>query len=418
MTARRKPESCEPPQEVPEPAGPSVLPYARPYWDDAEAAALTSVLESGMWTNGAHVAAFERTLSGITGAPTITLSSGTAALFALLHVLGRRTEGPGLLVTPTLNFAAGAASAKLLGWDVAICDVLPHDLTLDPADLDKLLEGVHRDYARIVVLPVHYAGHTCDMPRITEVCARYGADLVEDACHAVGATYTDTSIPVGSWPQSLAAVYSFHPTKPIASGEGGAVATGDVRLLEELRLTRNHEMTPVGELTHDHAPWPYTVRVPGMNLRLSEFNAAVGNVQAARAEESRRERARLAGLYHEALADMPAVRTVPLRRREGSAHHLFPVVFALDELQMSRKSLLAAFHDRGIRCQVHYTPLHLLPAFADSVQGSPDRFPEANALFPGLLSLPLWRGMSDADVERVTELVSSVVRHPQRHQAS
>ncbi|MGR8011830.1 DegT/DnrJ/EryC1/StrS family aminotransferase [Streptomyces hypolithicus] len=386
----------------------SDLPYARPYWDAGEAAALMVALESGLWTNGTQVVRFEEELQRITGAPTVAMSSGTGAVFALLHTLGRRVSGPKLLVSPTLNFAAGPASAQLLGWDVALCDVSADDLTICPESLGELLDRVHRDYARIVVLPVHYAGHSADMAALSAQCERYGADLVEDACHAVGGTY-DGVLPVGSWPASVAAYYSFHPTKPIASGEGGAVSTTDPDLLRELRMVRNHNMSPVDEHTDDQGPWPYSITAPGMNLRLSEFNAAVGAVQAGRAEESRLARARLAQRYHRALDGLPFVRPVPGRRRTGSAHHLFPVVFDVEGLGMSKKEMLAGFVSRRIRCQVHYTPLHRLPAFAAVAPRLLTPFTTMDATFPGLVSLPLWRGMTDDDCDRVIRVVTETV---------
>ncbi|WP_406397547.1 DegT/DnrJ/EryC1/StrS family aminotransferase [Streptomyces sp. NBC_00879] len=389
------------------------LPYARPHWDAEEAVALMAALESGFWTNGSQVVRFEEELKRITGAPTVTMASGTSAIFALLHTLGRSVSGPKLLVSPTLNFAAGAASAKLLGWDIALCDVAADDLTLCPASLGDLLERVHGDYAKIVVLPVHYAGHSADMAALSAQCERYGADLVEDACHAVGGSY-DGVLPVGSWPTSVAAYFSFHPTKPIAAGEGGAVSTADPDLLDELRLVRNHNMSPVDAHTDDHGPWPYSITVPGMNLRLSEFNAAVGAVQAGRAEESRLERARLVACYQERLDALPFVRAVPRRQRAGSAHHLFPVVFDVEGLGMSKKDLLCTFFSRGIRCQVHYTPLHRLPAFAGIAPRLRTSFTAMDAAFPGLVSLPLWRGMTDGDCDRVIGVVTEIVHRSTR----
>ncbi|MFE6692125.1 DegT/DnrJ/EryC1/StrS family aminotransferase [Streptomyces sp. NPDC057743] len=407
---RELPRPAVPPHPGPSgDAAPADLPYAHPYWDDGEATALLDALRSGMWTNGSRVAEFERELTRLTGAPTLTLSSGTTAISALLRIVGERTPGPRLLVTPTLTFAAAPASARLLDWDVALCDVEADGLTLAPAALDALLHRVHRHYAVIVVVPVHYAGHTADLPALTALCTRYGADLVEDACHAIGGHYDDPRAPVGSWPGSLAAYYSFHPVKPVACGEGGAVATRDPALLERLRGLRNHNMTPLPDHPHDQAPWPYTIDTPGTNYRLSDFHAAVGTVQARRAEESRTERARLAERYHRAFAQLPAVRTVPGQQRPGSAHHLFPVVFDLAALGLSKRALLTAFRARRVHCQIHYSPLHRLDAFAGTPAQLRTEFPVADAVFPGLVSLPLWRGMRETDdQDRVIDIVTGL----------
>lgn len=392
----------------PVPAAPAGdLPYNRPYWDQDEIAAVTATLATGNWTNGGQVDRFEKALEDLTGAPVVCLSSGTTAIFALLMVLGQRVTGPKLLVTPTLNFVAGPAAARLLGWDVAFCDIDRDDLTLSATSLDELLERVGHRYAKVVVLPVHYAGHTADTGRILQACQRHGADLVEDACHAIGARYQDGATPVGSWPGSTAAYFSFHPTKPVASPEGGAVASHDRDLLAALRRLRNHNMVPAGD-GDDHSPWPYDIPQPGLNLRLSDLHAAIGVVQVARSAESRAQRARLAARYHRALDELPAVRAVPPARREGSAHHLFPVVFDLAKLGITKRELIRHFHDRRIRCQVHYTPLHRLGAFADVPASLRTSLEVADAVFPGLLTLPLWRGMTDQDCDRVVDAIAEL----------
>ncbi len=421
------PEAARSPEAAPAPGpartvqgaadGGDVLPYCRPYWDDDEIAALAGTLKTGMWTGGRQVPAFEEALTRLTGAPVVCTSSGTTAVYALLRVLGERDEGPKLLISPTLNFVAGPAAARLLGWDVALCDIDPDDLTMSAESLAELLTRLGRRYGTVVVLPVHYAGHTCDMRRIAEVCADAGAHLVEDACHAIGARYADGGAPVGSWPGVTASYFSFHPTKPVAAGEGGAVATHDPALLRRLRELRNHGMLPVpldggdggddGERGAD-GPWPYDIAEPGLNLRLSDLHAAIGAVQVARAEQSRTERVRLADRYYRALRACGAVRPVPARLRPGSAHHLFPVVFDTAALETTRRDVLRFFHDRRIRCQVHYTPLHRLRAFGGLPASLRTSFDVAENVSRGLVSLPLWRGMTDRDQDRVIEAVGAL----------
>jgi dTDP-4-amino-4,6-dideoxygalactose transaminase len=389
----------------------SDIPYARPYWNDEEERALLEVVRSGFWTNGGQVVAFERELGRIAGAPVVTTSSGTTAILALLHVLGADADGPRLLVTPALNFAACAASARLLGWDVGICDVLEDDLNISGTSLSQLLDEVGIHYARIVVVPVHYAGHAFDVSTIAAVCRQHGADLVEDACHAVGGMYANTSRPIGSSRESLATYFSFHPVKPIASGEGGAIATHDEALLAKIRRFRNHGMAPVGPSDDDSVPWPYDIEAPGSNFRLSEFHAAVGLVQARRVEQARQTREVQADRYHAALRGLPAVRAVPPARRTGSAHHLFPMVFDLDQLRLSKREVISFFRERQIFCQVHYTPLHRLEAFRSSTIPEAG-LPVVGTAHRGLLSLPLWYGLAESEQDRVIEAVEALVLKP------
>lgn len=383
------------------------IPYARPYWDDDEIAAVEEALRSGTWTNGTRVDVFERELAAVTGSPVVVLSSGTTAILGLLCALGRRSEGPRLLVTPSLNFAAGAAAARLLGWDVGLCDITKDDLTISPPSLQELLSRVAERYAQVVVLPLHYAGHACPMAAVSAVCKQFGAIIVEDACHAVGGHYADTQTPIGSWPDSVAAYFSFHPTKPIAAAEGGAVASRERALIDELRLLRNHNMATVAP-GDDHSPWPYNIERPGLNLRLSDLHAAIGVVQTRRLAHSKLERRRLAARYYELLSTMPAIQPVPSQLREGSAHHLFPVVFDLGTLKLSKPEVIAFLHQRGIRVQVHYTPLHRLTAFGAINAPHCTSLAVTDAAFAGLVSLPLWYGMSDGDQDRVIAAIAEL----------
>jgi dTDP-4-amino-4,6-dideoxygalactose transaminase len=167
-------------------------------------------------------------------------------------------------------------------------------------------------------------------------------------------------------------------------------------------------MLPVTEHDGDLGPWPYSVATPGMNLRLSDLHSALGTVQARRAQESRAERARLAARYHAAFDELPGLRTVPGTRRAHSAHHLFPVVFDPAATGLSKRDLIGLLHERGARCQVHYTPLHRLPAFADVPACLRTGLDTTDAAFPGLVSLPLWRGLPDADQDRVIDVVTEI----------
>jgi dTDP-4-amino-4,6-dideoxygalactose transaminase len=392
------------------------VPNARPSVHGGELAALSRVLESGWWTGGSEVTGLEDDLRALTGArEAVVLSSGTAAVHALLECLG---VGPGtLVVTSSLNFAAVASGARRLGAAVGLTDVREGLLNMDPASLDELLEAHVRDWDRVVVAPVHYAGRAADMRALCEVAQAHGADVVEDAAHVMGSRYAPDGPVVGSWPRSRGAAFSFHPNKPVAAGEGGAVLCEDPELARRLRRLRNHNMVrtaadlepedgPAGLLERGD-PWYYEVRRAGVNLRLSDLLAAVARVQLSGQEATREARRRLARRYDEGVAGLPWARALPLEDGDVSSHHLYPVVLDLVSLGLTRRQVFDAAREQGIGLQVHYVPLHRQPFLADAAS-PPSGFPVLDRLSEGLLSLPLHADLTAAEQDRVVAFLHAV----------
>lgn len=388
------------------------IPYSRPFWGDEEAAALEAVLRSGTWTNGPAVQAFEAALRATLGVEDVLcVANGTLALHAVLYALRRRSPGPALYVTSSLNFAGGAAAARLLGYDVALTDVDAATLNMAPASLEAALARTRAGYRLAVVNPVHFAGVLADTGRLAETARAHDAEIFEDACHAlVGPT---DGRPGACHPDGLGAVFSFHPTKNVAAGEGGAIASNDGALLRHLRLHCNHAMAKADFVEPRQAfdrhgasnPWYYEIREPGTNFRLSEFHAAVGACQLSRLPESSARRAALAARYREAFSDLAPLRLFPADASTPSALHLFPVSFDLESLGRTKAQVFSFFRERGIVPQVHYTPLHRQPAFAGRPHVRGAEFPALDGVEPGLLSLPMFFGLSDADHGRVVDAV-------------
>ncbi|WP_405709672.1 MULTISPECIES: DegT/DnrJ/EryC1/StrS family aminotransferase [unclassified Streptomyces] len=388
-----------------------IIPYSRPYSTAEEREGIARVIESGMWTNGASLAAFEQALAETMDAPhAVTFASGTAAIHAMLAMV-RKPAVSGLVVTSTLNFAAVAASARLLGYDVAFTDIDRATLNMAPESLELLLQDLGPRYEQIVVFPVHFAGLPADMTALRTVADRFGAVLAEDACHAAGARYEPDGRPVGGHPGSTAAAFSFHPTKPVAAAEGGALTLRDDELADRLRAFRNHNMRrPDASGAAPAEPWVYEIHEPGMNLRLSDVHAAIGLVQLRRLPESLAHRRMLARRYRAELPALPAVRGLPADPHELSALHLFPVEFDVDRLGMTKADVYEFFLAAGIRLQVHYTPLHRLLAFADlpTVKGS--RFPVCDEVMRGMFSIPMYYGLGEDDQRRVIDAVRDLAR--------
>ncbi|WP_437053590.1 DegT/DnrJ/EryC1/StrS family aminotransferase [Streptomyces sp. enrichment culture] len=391
------------------------IPYSRPFWTAEERDVVTRVIESGMWTNGVSLAAFEQALAESMDAPhAVCFSSGTAAIHALLAML-RKPAGNGLVVTSTLNFAAVPASARLLGYDVAFTDIDRATLNMAPESLEELLHGIGARYDQIVVFPVHFAGLPADLTALRSVADRFGAVLAEDACHAAGAHYEPGGRPVGGHPGSTAAAFSFHPTKPVAAAEGGALTLRDDVLADKLRAFRNHNMRrPHTAGAEAVEPWSYEIYEPGLNLRLSDIHAAIGLVQLRRLPESLARRRTMARRYRAELSASTAIRSIPDDPHELSALHLFPVEFNVDRLGMTKAAVYDFFLAAGIRLQVHYTPLHRFPAFSGLPTVRDRWFPVCDDVMRGTFSLPMYFGLGEGEQQQVIDTVRDLARKAPR----
>jgi dTDP-4-amino-4,6-dideoxygalactose transaminase len=265
------------------------------------------------------------------------------------------------------------------------------------------------------VLPVHLGGMTCDLPGLRRAAEAAGAVLIEDACHALG-TRTPEG-PVGACAQSVLACFSFHPVKTICTGEGGAVTTNDVALAERLRLYRSHGITrdPVRfedrEAAFDDGAtnsWWYEQQDLGWNYRLPDVLCALGLSQLAKLDRLIERRRRLEALYRQALAPLsPVVRTIAPPPGCDPALHLFQVRIDFEAAGSSRRQVMEQLKARGIGAQVHYIPVHRQPYYR--ARYGEVVLPGAERFYRETLSLPLYPGMSDADVGRVTAALGEVL---------
>jgi len=363
---------------------------------DDEAAVL-EVLRSPHLTQGPVVERFEAALAEYVGAKhAVAVSSGTAALHIALLAASRPDRR---MLTSPLSFVATATAGLLAEQMVGFADVDPKTGGLPPKAAVTPLDWARREAESSpfalplephVYVPVHYAGRATTLPEPQE-----GLKVIEDACHALGARHSDGSR-VGSCGRSLAAVFSFHPVKPITTGEGGAITTNDEALAREVRLLRSHGRNEAGQMT-----------MLGLNCRMTEMQAALGLSQLRRCDEMRERRAALAWRYGDYLWDAfePDILD-PVAADEnsedpgngGRAWHLYPVRIK----DGRRDAVQAHLNGLGIGAQIHYSPpIHLQPYYRWRFGYEPGAFPEAEAWAAEELSLPLHAGMTDADVERV-----------------
>jgi UDP-4-amino-4,6-dideoxy-N-acetyl-beta-L-altrosamine transaminase len=391
------------------------LPYGRHLVEDDDVAAVIAALRSERLTTGPAVDAFERALARATGAPhAVACANGTAALHLAALALDL---GPGdAAVVPTLTFLATANALRYVDADVIFADVDAETGLLTSATLEAAFAGAGSRRRVKAVFPVHLAGQCTDMEGISAIARARGFKVVEDACHALGGTCAGQ--PVGACAHSDMAAFSFHPVKTIAMGEGGAVTTRDAALARRLGELRSHGMVrdparfeireqgfgPNGEPN----PWYYEMPEPGLNYRASDIQCALGQNQLAKLGRFVAERRRIVDWYAEALAPLaPVVRPLPRVAWSEPSWHLCVVLIDFRAAGTTRGKVMRALAGEGVGSQVHYLPVHRQPyyrrLYGDLV------LPGADAYYERTLSLPLYVGLTRADVARVVAALAGAL---------
>jgi UDP-4-amino-4,6-dideoxy-N-acetyl-beta-L-altrosamine transaminase len=376
-----------------------MIPYGRQSIDSDDIAAVRAVLESDWLTQGPAVPRFEAALAAYCGAPhALAVSNGTAALHLACLALdvGR---GDRVWTTPN-TFVASANCARYCGADIDFVDIDAQTLNLSSQRLaDKLATARRAGRLPKLVIPVHFAGRSCDMEAISELGREFGFRIIEDASHAIGARYRDSA--VGSGKYSDVTTTSFHPVKLITTGEGGMALCRDGALAERIALLRTHGITRDPSRMHgvSEGPWYYEQVDLGYNYRLTDMQAALGASQLRRMPAFLIRRRALVQRYRQRLAALPL--TLPIGDAdEDSAWHLFVVRVAAER----RRDVFEALRAADIGVNVHYIPVHLQPEYRRLGFRS-GQFPEAERYYSEAITLPLYPGMTDADQDRVVAVL-------------
>jgi perosamine synthetase len=378
----------------------AMLPYGRHRVDEADVDAVVAALRSNWLTTGPAVDEFEAAFAKAAGVPhAVAVSSGTAALHAAAFAAG---VGPGdEVITTPLTFAATANCVRYLGGTVVFADVRADTLNLDPATVEACITPRTR-----AVITVDYTGQPSDLDDLEAIGARHGLTLVEDASHALGASYRGR--PVGGLARLT--TFSLHPVKHITTGEGGMVTTDDPALAARLRTFRNHGITAEHQRRED---WRYEIVDLGYNYRLSDIQSALGLSQLARLSEQIVRRREIAAQYTRAFAAVPGIELPAVLADRESAWHLYVVRLRLDALRVGRAEIYRALRAENIGVNVHYIPVPWHPYYRD-LGYRRGGWPVAEEAYERILSLPIFPAMTDADVEDVVHAVEKVLRHFRR----
>jgi UDP-4-amino-4,6-dideoxy-N-acetyl-beta-L-altrosamine transaminase len=383
------------------------IPYGRQTISDQDIQAVVDVLRSDWLTQGPYVERFEQAVADYCGARhAVAVNSATSALHIASLAAGLG-EGDVLWTSPN-TFVASANCAIFCGASVDFVDINPHTYNLSVACLEEKLKlAEKKGQLPKVVIPVHFAGQSCDMAAIAKLGREYGFTIIEDASHAIGGKYQGESI--GNCLHSDMTVFSFHPVKIITTGEGGMVLTNRKDLYDRLVLLRSHGITrdPALMQGENHGPWFYQQIDIGFNYRMTDIHAALGCSQLTRLDLFVARRHELAQRYNMALSNLPL--TLPWQHPDGnSAYHLYVIRLHLDEIQLGKKVIFERLRKAGIGVNVHYIPVHFQPYYKRFGFGTGD-FPESEQYYKEAVSLPLFAGMTEMQQDRVvSELIHSI----------
>lgn len=380
------------------------IPYATQSINEDDLRAVNEVLTSGWLTQGPAGPRFEQAFAERHGvAHAVGVCNATAGLHIACLALG---AGPGQTVWTSPNsFVASANCALYCGAEVDFVDIDPLTRNMSVSALTEKLEQAERQ-GRLpaIVIPVHFSGLPCDLAPLRALADRYGFKLLEDASHAVGASYEGQ--PIASR-YAHASVFSFHPVKIITTGEGGVVTTQDAALARRLQLLRSHGITRTpGEMALQGpmpGPWYYEQATLGFNYRLTDIQSALGWSQLQRLDAFHAARERLADRYDRLLAGLPLKRPARAPSATATARsswHLYVVEVLAGADVASREAVFKRLWDTNIAVNVHYIPIHTQP-FYRARGFRPGQFPAAEAYYAGAISIPLYPTLTDEQQDHV-----------------
>jgi len=389
-----------------------MIPYGKHHIDNEDIEAVVSVLKSGQITQGPKIEEFESAIAKYVGANySVAVSSGTAAL----HLAGAVSNlGPNnALITSPITFVASANAAFYNRSQVIFADIDFKSINMSSDSLKKVLKSNPKIK---VVMPVHFAGLPCEMEVIKNISDKYNLILIEDAAHALGATY-DNGKKVGSCCYSDMTIFSFHPVKSIAAGEGGMITTNDEKIYRKLIRLRSHginklddpyELKEQSNTNKIKNPWYYEVQELGFHYRINDIQCALALSQLKKIEKFISKRMAIVKKYDDEFSTMKNIKPFQNFGRKLSSHHLYVVNIDFNSIGKSRAELMYELRDKDIICQVHYIPLPMHPYFRN-LGFDPEEYPNSLNYYNNCLSIPLFYDLTDTQQDYVIKTFKELV---------
>lgn len=361
--------------------------YGKQFLDKNDIQAVLEVLQSDYLTCGPKVSEFEQALCAYTGAKyCVACCNATAGLHLAMLALGIGQEDE--VITSPITFLSSANCVRFVGGTVKFADIESDTANIDAKEIEKQITPKTK-----AIIPVHFAGQSCDMEKIRQLAEKHNLFIVEDAAHAIGSDYKNTK--VGSCRYSDMAVFSFHPVKNITTGEGGAITTNNEELYKKLLAYRAHGIHKEGKMLQT---WEYEMHEPGYNYRLTDIQAALGISQLKKLEAFKKRRREIVQFYNENLLLPHLIE----KEFSNACFHLYPV------LVENRREFYHKAKKQGLNLQVHYIPVHLQPYY-QKLGYKKGSCPNAEAYYEKCISLPLYPSMSDEDLTSIVQRIKNII---------
>ena len=375
-----------------------LIPYGRQWIDNSDIKAVTKVLRSGWITQGPAIESFETKIAAKAGAKYATaVSNGTAALHAACFAAGVGLGDE--VIVPTLTFTASANCVLFCGGAPVLVDVAPDTLTIDPQQVENKINTKTK-----AIIAVDFAGHPADWDKLKSIAKKHKLVLIDDAAHALGAKYKGKLI------GSLAdlTTFSFHPVKAITTGEGGIIVTDNKEYTDKMKLFRNHGISKTinnQQLTINNPAWYQEMVDIGYNYRITDIQAALGLSQLKKLDKFLTRRRRVALQYIKAFSSIDEIILPPHQNWADHAWHIFPIQLR----HLNRNTVYNKLLKSGIKCQVHYLPIHLHPYYQKKFGYSYGDFPNAEKYFSRCLSIPIFPAMTQKMINKVIREITRAV---------
>lgn len=363
--------------------------------------AIVKTLRSPWLTQGPTIKEFEDALCTYTGARyAVAVSSGAAALH--LAALCMNIKPDDEVITTPMTFLASANCILYAGGKVVFADIDASTACIDPKEIEKRITPKTRG-----IIPVHFAGHPCDMDYISQIAKKHNLFIIEDAAHAIGSEFEGTKI--GACTYSDATIFSFHPVKTITTGEGGAITTNNKEIYEKLLRLRCHGMTKDPQvLTKNDGPWYYEMHDLGFNYRMTDMQAALGISQLKRLEKFAQRRREIVTYYKKAFTSDQRVSFLEEQDGVVAAYHLCPLLINFEKTALTKKEFFQKLQQHGISLQVHYIPVHMQP-FYKKLGFKAGAYPHAENYYKKTLSLPLYPDLRDKDLDSIVHTIKRLL---------
>jgi len=376
------------------------IPFFKPSIGEDEIQEVVQTLRSGWLTTGPRVKQFETQFAEhAAAAHAVAVSSCTSALHLALEAVGV-TAGDEVLI-PTLTFASTGEIVVHLGARPVLLDCQADTFNIDPEKIQEKITPRTK-----AIIPVHYGGQPCEMDRILKIARDHGLKVIEDAAHAIPSRYGDQV--VGSIGDITC--FSFYANKTLTTGEGGMITTDNDDYADRMRIMSLHGISrDAWKRFSAEGSWYYEILAPGYKFNMTDMAAALGIHQLARCDELWKARSRIAKRYDAALADLPEITTPFVELNIQHSRHLYVIQLELDKLRIDRNRFIEELNGAGVGTSVHYTPLHMHPYYRDTFGYQPDDLPVATSVYGRIISLPIYPGMTDEQIDYVTATVRQIV---------